>query len=686
MFHYKPTLPIASVTIFGAGGTGARVAQLVCQQLQTEEYTKNVKVIIMDGDIVEPKNCKRQLFLSSEVGKNKADVVAARYKRVFDSKTMSVPYFMPGEDSVSSFFLDSSSDDSHLQGIKHLAAALYSRNGEEYNKYLVHGEFYPVDLYKELSRGLNIFIIAVDTIEARQSILLFLQMLSLQKDMPRYSCSTTTQLISMSKNLLIIDGGNEDTFGQVNYFHPVQFGLCPLEDLSILPKQVPLSFNLPAVPMPTGRYKNMKPSPSTRRCGDMDQTLAINTMVATNMFLIFQNLFYFQEMSFHTIRFGLSGYVETSWMTMDWLKGVISTDKDYAFGTLSDSNVEYRGGVVDTDKMTNVDALRYGYFLPSSRTSEATICGMYAVSTISYNKSHCVISPCTIVTSLNYNLTQLGTIKWDAITSRTSLLDVCWSELLMPILLHLKQKNWLQLESLHHLLMAIFEISSTSFLHKEGALRGVVMIEELVDTFNEDTETRKFAIGYTSLVSYNRDSKYILSLNHNPDLLLFQSQGPHPDSRLLILANDKNVPVIGSALSFFTEDMSKTLYASSGIASLGTLCTEGDYSYINDCASYLGDFIHLSITLGDPRRTHTVNWVMDSVNTYRSVFGCFDTDLDVQECSSIPFTHWGEVLTPNTRFIQLVSKVMGEDACRGLVKWMPRDVLEDYGLLEPLEE
>lgn len=66
----------------GAGGTGAYVVQHICQILSTSGVQGSY--VIADPDVIEEKNLKNQLFLPSEVGLKKADVLASRYSAAFD--------------------------------------------------------------------------------------------------------------------------------------------------------------------------------------------------------------------------------------------------------------------------------------------------------------------------------------------------------------------------------------------------------------------------------------------------------------------------------------------------------------------------------------------------------------------------------------------------------------------------
>lgn len=79
-----------SIVVLGCGGTGAYViAHLsrLLSVLQTSDASKNwasrINFIIADGDVVEEKNLIRQHFIHSDIGRNKAEVLAERYSAAF---------------------------------------------------------------------------------------------------------------------------------------------------------------------------------------------------------------------------------------------------------------------------------------------------------------------------------------------------------------------------------------------------------------------------------------------------------------------------------------------------------------------------------------------------------------------------------------------------------------------------
>ncbi len=385
MISYSPNKLIGTVLIFGLGGTGARVASLICQQLMSEEATRHARVVLIDGDTVEAKNCKRQLFLPEEIGLNKAEVIADRYRQAFGSNVIAVPSFFPDKDVVLSYFYKCSTSSGYAFTeeetiIGGVLKAMSASSLEEFetdayaegdNK--LDFQFKPYNFYKKLSAGLTVCILAVDSIPARLSIIDFISSLATIPNI-RISGSNLAYGVtspasnnhiiipstnSLVENFVIIDGGNEDVFGQVNYFHPVQFSLCPQDIADLLPERSPYRFATSVVPMPTGRYLNMKEGESTRRCGDLDQTLAINNLVASNMHLIFQNLFWNHEMTFHKISFGLNGAYVTEWMSLTWLKNVITKDPNYCYGTLRSPEKEVNSPEVLL-KMPEIDYMKYG--------------------------------------------------------------------------------------------------------------------------------------------------------------------------------------------------------------------------------------------------------------------------------------------------------------------------------------
>jgi PRTRC genetic system ThiF family protein len=80
------------IVLLGAGGTGGHVAPHLYRLLHTLE--RPAKIVIADGDIVEQKNLVRQNFITADLGRNKAQVLAERYATAFGLETLYIPAFI----------------------------------------------------------------------------------------------------------------------------------------------------------------------------------------------------------------------------------------------------------------------------------------------------------------------------------------------------------------------------------------------------------------------------------------------------------------------------------------------------------------------------------------------------------------------------------------------------------------
>lgn len=79
-----PAYTRVHITLVGCGGTGSHVASglaSIGQALTDKAMPWDMTFI--DGDIVEAKNCGRQLFSPADIGRNKADVLATRLNAAF---------------------------------------------------------------------------------------------------------------------------------------------------------------------------------------------------------------------------------------------------------------------------------------------------------------------------------------------------------------------------------------------------------------------------------------------------------------------------------------------------------------------------------------------------------------------------------------------------------------------------
>ena len=79
--------------LVGCGGTGSWLAPTVVRtaRLLVEKFNKTVKVVFVDPDTVEPKNCYRQNFAEFEIGQNKAETLATRYGLAWGLDVLALP-------------------------------------------------------------------------------------------------------------------------------------------------------------------------------------------------------------------------------------------------------------------------------------------------------------------------------------------------------------------------------------------------------------------------------------------------------------------------------------------------------------------------------------------------------------------------------------------------------------------
>lgn len=100
-----PAGPLA-VAVIGCGGTGSHIAQSLARLAAhcRDAGLPPLQIALVDGDRVEQKNVGRQLFSAADVGKNKAQVLAARLSTVFGLEVVAFPEMLNGQHIVAHTF------------------------------------------------------------------------------------------------------------------------------------------------------------------------------------------------------------------------------------------------------------------------------------------------------------------------------------------------------------------------------------------------------------------------------------------------------------------------------------------------------------------------------------------------------------------------------------------------------
>ena len=240
-----------NIHIVGCGGTGSRLVPLIAQFIASLPDKETRALHLYDFDIVEEKNLTRQNFVSIDVGKKKSEVLAARY------------------------------------------GAAYGININPYSHSLANPEKQTMLSSNNLREG-DIIVLALDSNKARRAHLQYINAIRMRWP-----------------GVFLIDSGNEDTFGQIR-----MMTICAgfknrlLSNVLQLPEANGL-VDLEVMPLPVDSIVSIGRSDSgdlkERSCADLDQTLAINSLMATHIFAILQNIYYKIPLDYNLEFISLSG-------------------------------------------------------------------------------------------------------------------------------------------------------------------------------------------------------------------------------------------------------------------------------------------------------------------------------------------------------------------------------------------
>lgn len=265
MFKYTPLFVPHNILVVGCGGTGSRLVPLLAQFLRsiTKEHSsrgwlENPNLVLCDFDTIEPKNLMRQNFVPQDVDKNKAAVLADRYGRAFGMNIVPMIERVEGSTDIYEFFR------------------------QKLNVNLINNPL--------------MVVMCVDSVKARRAIL-----------------NNIGTMITMGANphsITVIDSGNEDDFGQVNVFNPIvltEKNYRVAEYKEALPKMITTVAHIEFLPMDICYYLDMQDNPGMGSCADLDQTLAINAIVATNIMGFIQNFYFRKPFNYNSIHIDMSG-------------------------------------------------------------------------------------------------------------------------------------------------------------------------------------------------------------------------------------------------------------------------------------------------------------------------------------------------------------------------------------------
>jgi len=289
MFRFTPRTIPSKIFVIGCGGTGSRLVPLLTQFIASISKDKNPRgwlddptIFLIDDDVVEQKNLQRQNFVMADVGKHKASVLAQRYGRAYGVNVVPV-----------------------------LKRVVGLNSGELFKDVTGDPSFYN-----------SLVIMCVDTADARRAIINMVDYNSSSKD--------------LGQGAFFIDAGNEDNFGQVRFFnHSACIPGKGLMDSKDIPKMSPIVLDLPAIPIDIDYYENLTDMPGQGSCADLDQTLAINAIMAAEIMGIVQNYYYCKPMTYYQVSLSLDGARSTTYLTANELLRINKTQAVSRYGKLS---------------------------------------------------------------------------------------------------------------------------------------------------------------------------------------------------------------------------------------------------------------------------------------------------------------------------------------------------------------
>ncbi len=322
MFRFTAATIPNNIFVIGGGGTGSRLMPMLAQFMRSitrgvsmNAWVESPRIWIIDDDVVETKNLLRQNFIAHDVGKPKAVVLAERYGRAYNVD------IIPVVERITS----TKSFQTTIQGI---LDALTSAGGAK------------VDA-GNLMRS-SIVISCVDSSHARRDIL---------NNFISYKTQGNGHY-----GAFFIDAGNEDSFGQVNFFHPVAINDLNKYDAQHetdkIPKMVGSIIDIDYVPMNLRYYKELVDTESTASCADLNQTLAINAQMATNIMNIVQNYYYRKPMTFNCLRVSLDGGSSTDFNTFHFMRRIALNNIEWGAAKYGESYVVEKNKVTTYLKYT----------------------------------------------------------------------------------------------------------------------------------------------------------------------------------------------------------------------------------------------------------------------------------------------------------------------------------------------
>ncbi len=300
MFRFTPQVIPRDIFVIGGGGTGSRLMPMLAQFMRSvtrgftpSGWVEDPRIWVVDADTVESKNLIRQNFIQSDVGKFKAQVLADRYSKAYGVKVFPITEYITGtpENIVK------------ISGIVSEALSVKGIPSTQSGQHIMQ----------------NAMVIScVDSVKARRAIL-------------NTFVGCAGNYNGVGSTPLFIDAGNEDSFGQVNFFNPVWIeGKESMErsaEHKSLPALIGCVIDIDHIPMDINYYLGLVDTESTASCADLSQTLAINAIMATTIMGVVQNYYYRKPVTHNCVSISLDGGNRTGYSTYKHMTN-LATSRD----------------------------------------------------------------------------------------------------------------------------------------------------------------------------------------------------------------------------------------------------------------------------------------------------------------------------------------------------------------------
>lgn len=318
MFSKRFNIIPLNVILIGCGGTGSRVVPLIAQYLSTFPEILAPTFTLIDGDDVEPKNLARQNFIQDDVGRYKAEVLAERYGEAYGVNVVAINKFynmVPEVEVTKDVKPDFAWQRFLEKSLREIGVT------EQIQQNIIHRP--------------QVIISCVDNVVARMNILMdIMQSRSLSRNQWKANKLECSGII----NHVIIDAGNENTYGQVRIYNPMPVAhiksMSPaarIENLreqvgDLVPTTLGNTIDVPFLPVPIGAYARslVNASVADRSCADLDQTMAVNVQMAIGIFQMFQNLAMNHPFRYHTWYYDIHHGNSQAPINVDYFKEAFS--------------------------------------------------------------------------------------------------------------------------------------------------------------------------------------------------------------------------------------------------------------------------------------------------------------------------------------------------------------------------